>query len=105
MKLPYGQWIAQESGLPVPMLKKLEQCQACYWLAVARHNRNRARVIPLIAKSCDPIHYELSNLSPIRILIIPVRGNIDDLFHCLMNRYNYLERRGHASEYKKYIII
>jgi hypothetical protein len=71
------------------MLRKLEQRQFLT-LPVARNNHNRARIIPFIAHSCDPIHCELSELSPIQIQMIPARGDIDDLFHCLMDRYHYL---------------
>jgi hypothetical protein len=86
------------------MLRKLEQRQFLT-LPVARSNHNRARIIPFIAHSCDPIHCELSELSPIQIQMIPARGDIDDLFHCLMDRYHYLGCRGHVGEHIKYIVF
>lgn len=86
------------------MLRKLEQRQFLT-LPVARNNHNRARIIPFIAHSCDPVHCELSELSPIQIQMIPSRGDIDDLFHCLMDRYHYLGCRGHVGEHIKYIVF
>lgn len=32
------------------------------------------------------------------------RGDIDDLFHCLMDHYHYLSRRGNAGEHIKYMV-
>lgn len=86
------------------MLRKLEQ-RKLVTLPAARHNGNRARVIPYIAHSCDPIHCELAELRPIQILMIPASGDTDDLFHCLMDRYHYLGCRGHVGEHIKYIIF
>ena len=86
------------------MLRKLEQRQLVT-LPAARHNGNRARIIPFIAHSFDPIHCELADLKPIRILMIPARGQTDDLFHCLMDRYHYLGCRGHVGEHIKYIVF
>jgi hypothetical protein len=86
------------------MLRKLEQ-RKLVTLPAARHNGNRARVIPYIAHSSDSIHCELAELRPIQILMIPARGDTDDLFHCLMDRYHYLGCRGHVGEHIKYIIF
>jgi hypothetical protein len=86
------------------MLRKLEQRKLVSLPGVWR-NSNRARIIAHIAHSCDPVHSELADLRPIQILMIPTRGDTDDLFHCLMDRYHYLGCRGHVGEHIKYIVF
>ena len=36
---------------------------------------------------------------------VTLRDNVDDLFHCLMDRYHYLGCRGHVDEHIKYIVF
>lgn len=86
------------------MLRKLEQRQLIV-LPVARTSGNRARRIKDIPHSCNPIESSLHNLYPIQIVIIPGRGDTDDLFHCLMDRYHYLGCHGHVGEHIKYIVF
>ena len=86
------------------MLRKLEQRQLIV-LPVARTSGNRARRIKDIPHSCNPIESSLHNLCPIQIVSIPGRGDSDDLFHCLMDRYHYLGCHGHVGEHIKYIVF
>jgi len=86
------------------MLRKLEQRQLIV-LPVARTSGNRARRIKDIHHSCNPIESSLHNLYPIQIVTIPGRGDTDDLFHCLMDRYHYLGCHGHVGEHIKYIVF
>ena len=79
------------------MLRKLEQRQFIV-LPAALRSGNRARRIRDIAHSCDPIEFALEHLCPIEIVMVTGRGDTDDLFHCLMDRYHYLGCRGHVGE-------
>ena len=85
------------------MLRKLEQRQFIV-LPAAQRSGNRARRIRDIAHSCDPIEFALENLHPIEIVMVAGRGDTDDLFHCLMDRYHYLGCRGHVGEHIKYMV-
>ena len=86
------------------MLRKLEHRQLVV-LPPARHSGHRARRILDIAHSCDPIESSLSQLRPIETIMIAGRGDTDNLFHCLMDRYHYLGCRGHVGEHIKYMLF
>lgn len=85
------------------MLRKLEQRQFIV-LPAAQTIGNRARRIRNIAHSCDPIESALEQLRPIQTVMVAGRGDTDDLFHCLMDRYHYLGCRGHVGEHIKYMV-
>ena len=85
------------------MLRKLEQRQFIV-LPPARRSGNRARRIRDIAHGCDPIESSLEHLRPLEIAMVTSRGDTDDLFHCLMDRYHYLGCRGHVGEHIKYVV-
>ena len=85
-------------------LRKLEQRQLVV-LPPARHSGNRARRIHDIPHCCDPIESSLRQLRPLEILMINARGDMDNLFHCLMDRYHYLGCHGHVGEHIKYIVF
>jgi len=85
------------------MLRKLEQRQLIV-LPPARSSGNRARRIKDIPHNRDPIQVPISSLKPIELVMIPGRGNRDDLFHCLMDRYHYLGCHGHVGEHIKYLV-
>jgi len=36
--------------------------------------------------------------------VVAGRGETDDLFHCLLDRYHYLGCRGHVGEHIKYMV-
>lgn len=86
------------------MLRKLEQ-QNLIVLPEKRSSGNRARRIRDIYHSSNPIQASLHDLLPVRIFMIEKRGTLDDLFHCLMDRYHYLGCHGHVGEHIKYIIL
>jgi hypothetical protein len=85
------------------MLRKLEQRQLIV-LPAARTSGNRPRRIKDIIHSCDPIAASIGKLKPISVVMIPGRGERDDLFHCLMDRYHYLGCHGHVGEHIKYMV-
>lgn len=85
------------------MLRKLEQRQLIV-LPPARSSGNRPRRIKDIPHSCDPIDVPFGSLKPFEVVVIPGRGDRDDLFHCLMDRYHYLGCHGHVGEHIKYMI-
>ena len=84
------------------MLRKLEQ-KELVTLPVAHHSGNRQRRIPDIPHSCNPIETDLHTVRPIHLVAIQSRGAVDDLFHCLMDKYHYLGCKGHVGEHMKYI--
>ena len=85
------------------MLRKLEQRRLIV-LPAARVIGNRARRIREMAHASDPIICSLEQLQPIEIAMIAGRGESDDLFHCLLDRYHYLGCRGHVGEHIKYLV-
>lgn len=85
------------------MLRKLEQRQLIV-LPAPQTSGNVARRIRDIAHCRDPIESSLKELCPIEIAMVSGRGNTDDLFHCLMDRYHYLGCRGHVGEHIKYMV-
>jgi hypothetical protein len=85
------------------MLRKLQQRQLIV-LPAPRVSGNRARRIRDIAHSSDPIACPLEHLHPVEIAMLAGRGDSDDLFHCLMDRYHYLGCRGHVGEHIKYMV-
>ena len=96
-----------ESGLLKDMacrslLRKLEQ-KGFVTLPVARHSGNRQRRIIDVPHESNPIETNLHAIQPIHLVPIQGRGETDDLFHCLMNRYHYLGCKGHVGEHMKYI--
>ncbi len=84
------------------MLRKLEQ-KGLVALPAARHFGNRRRRIVDVPHDDHPIKTDLRTISPVRLEPIPGRGALDDLFHCLMDRYHYLGCKGHVGEHMKYI--
>lgn len=86
------------------MLRKLEK-RTLIVLPKALHSGNRARRIRDIRHSCDPIEFSLHKLRPVEIRMIAGRGETDDLFHCLMDRYHYLGCHGHVGEHIKYMVF
>ena len=86
------------------MLRKLDE-RKLITLPAACRKGNQARIIPSIDHSCDPIHCELTDLQPVHIRMVPGRGDMDDLFHCLMDRYHYLGCHGHVGEHIKYMVF
>lgn len=86
------------------MLRKLEQRDLIV-LPKARKSGNRARKIRDIQHSVSPIECSLPELFPVKMVMIENRGDIDDLFYCLMDRYHYLGCHGHVGEHIKYIIF
>jgi len=86
------------------MLRKLEQRQLIV-LPPARTSGNRARKIKDIDHATDPINSSLGQLGPVEIIMISTRGQHDDLFHCLMDRYHYLGCHGHVGEHVKYMVL
>lgn len=85
------------------MLRKLEQ-RRLIELPAARVIGNRARRIREMAHASDPIICGLEQLQPIEIEMVAGRGETDDLFHCLLDRYHYLGCRGHVGEHIKYMV-
>lgn len=86
------------------MLRKLEQRQFITLPAPKNtHNRSR-RINRDIAHSTDPIESPIKALGQIRVELIEGRGDCDQLFHCLMDRYHYLGCRGHVGEHLKYMV-
>ena len=85
------------------MLRKLEQRRLIV-LPAARVIGNRARRIREMAHASDPIICGLEQLQPIEIAVVAGRGESDDLFHCLLDRYHYLGCRGHVGEHIKYLV-
>jgi hypothetical protein len=85
------------------MLRKLEQRRLIV-LPAARVIGNRARRIREMALCRDPIVCPLEQLQPIVIAMVTGRGEADDLFHCLLDRYHYLGCRGHVGEHIKYLV-
>ena len=86
------------------MLRKLEQRQLIV-LPPARSSGNRSRRIKDIPHSRDPIEKPVGNFKPIEVVMIPGKGDRDDLFHCLMDQtYHYLGCRGHVGEHIKYMV-
>jgi len=86
------------------LLRKLEQ-QNLIILPKARSTGNRARRIRDIEHCRNPVESPLCELLPVRVVMIEKRGDIDDLFHCLMDRYHYLGCHGHVGEHIKYIVF
>jgi hypothetical protein len=84
------------------MLRKLEQ-KGFVTLPAARHFGNRPRRIVDVPHDDLPIVTDLRSISPVRLEPVPGRGALDDLFHCLMDRYHYLGCKGHVGEHMKYI--
>ncbi len=84
------------------MLRKLEQ-KGMVTLPVARHSGNRQRRIPDVPHDCKPIETTLRKIRPIQLIPVSGRGDIDDLFHCLMDRYHYLGCKGYVGEHMKYM--
>ena len=85
------------------MLRKLEQRHLIV-LPPPQNAHNRCRRIRNFAHSTEPIESSINNLRPIQIVMIEGRGDADDLFHCLMDRYHYLGCRGHVGEHIKYMV-
>lgn len=86
------------------MLRKLEQ-KGLVTLPAARHSGNRQRRIPDIPHDCNLIETGLRNLRPIQLIPVQNRTAVDDLFHCLMDRYHYLGCKGHVGEHMKYMAV
>lgn len=86
------------------MLRKLEQRRLIV-LPPARTSGNRARKIKDIDHATDPIQSSFGQLGPVGIILIGGRGEDDDLFHCLMDRYHYLGCHGHVGEHIKYMAV
>ena len=86
------------------MLRKLEQRQLIV-LPPARTSGNRARRIRDIDHATDPIQSPLRQIGPVEITMIAGRGEADDLFHCLVDRYHYLGCHGHVGEHIKYMAV
>lgn len=84
------------------MLRKLEQ-KGLVTLPAARDFGNRPRRIVDVAHDVQPIDTTLPSVCPIRLELVPGRGPLDDLFHCLMDRYHYLGCKGHVGEHVKYV--
>ncbi len=84
------------------MLRKLEQ-KGFITLPIAHHSGNRNRRLPDVPHTCDPIQTELHALRPIQLVSTQGDKAINDLFHCLMDRYHYLGFKGHVGEHMKYI--
>ena len=84
------------------MLRKLEQRQLLV-LPPARTSGNRARRIKDIEHDTASVQTSLKQLGPVEISMITGRGDTDDLFHCLMDRYHYLGCHGHVGEHIKYM--
>jgi hypothetical protein len=85
------------------MLRKLEQ-KGLVTLPAARHNGNRRRLIPDVPHDCNPIETTLRKIRPVQLILVKGRGAVDDLFHCLMDRYHYLGCKGHVGEHMKYMV-
>ena len=86
------------------MLRKLDQRQLIA-LPPAKNCHNRCRQIRRdIAHSTEPIESSINALGSIRVELIQGRGDTDQLFHCLMDRYHYLGCRGHVGEHLKYMV-
>lgn len=86
------------------MLRKLEQRQLVV-LPPARHKGNRTRRIHNIPHCRDSIESSLRQLRPLEIVLINGRGDMDKLFHCLVDRYHYLGCHGHVGEHLKYMVF
>jgi hypothetical protein len=86
------------------MLRKLEQRQLII-LPPARTSGNRARRIKNIDHDTELVEMSLKQLGPIEVVMISSRGDTDDLFHCLMDRYHYLGCHGHVGEHIKYMVF
>jgi hypothetical protein len=86
------------------MLRKLEQRRLIV-LPPARTSGNRARKIKDIDHATDPIQSSFGQLGPVGIVMIGGRGEDDDLFHCLMDRYHYLGCHGHVGDHIKYMAV
>ena len=86
------------------MLRKLEQ-KGLIELPAPLHKGNRKRHIPDISHSCEPIETNLHDIQPVKLLPINRRGVVDNLFHCLMDRYHYLGCKGHVGEHMKYYAV
>lgn len=84
------------------MLRKLER-KGLVVLPAARHFGNQRRRIVDVAHANEPIETDLQLIQPIRLVPVQGRGPLDDLFHCLMDRYHYLGCKGHVGEHLKYI--
>jgi len=85
------------------LLRKLEQRQFIV-LPPALSSGNRPRRIKDIPHSRDLIAVPIGSLKPIEVVMIPGRGDTDDLFHCLMDRYHYLGCHGYVGEHIKYMV-
>lgn len=86
------------------MLRKLEQKELIK-LPAAKHSGNRKRRIPDIAHACDPIETDLNSIRPIQLVATDGDKKVNDLFHCLMDRYHYLGFKGHVGEHMKYVVF
>ena len=84
------------------MLRKLEQ-KGFVNLPAARRSGNGQRRIVDVPHDDQPITTDLRSVSPVRLEPVPGRGLLDDLFHCLMDRYHYLGCKGHVGEHMQYI--
>ncbi len=83
------------------MLRKLEQRQLLV-LPPARTSGNRPRTIKNIDHNTEPVQASLKQPGSIEISMVAGRGDTDNLFHCLMDRYHYLGCHGHVGEHVKY---
>lgn len=84
------------------MLRKLEQ-KGFVTLPVAHHSGHRKRRVLEVPHDCSDIQTDLQALRPIQLVMIQGDKAVDDLFHCLMDRYHYLGFKGHVGEHMKYI--
>ncbi len=86
------------------MLRKLEQ-KGSITLPIARHSGNRKRRLPDVPHACDTIQTDLHAIRPIQLVSTQGDKAVNDLFHCLMDRYHYLGFKGHVGEHMKYIAL
>jgi len=84
------------------MLRKLEQ-EGIVTLPVARHSGNRQRRILDVPHDCYPIQTTLRKIQPIQLTPVQSCTAVDNLFHCLMDRYHYLGCKGYVGEHMKYM--